>query len=95
MTRLRFEWDRRKARANLKKHGVSFQEATSVFRDPLSITISDPDHAYSEPRFVDVGLSHRMRLLVVSYIERGDNIRIISARHAMRSEQDQYESEPT
>ncbi|MBI1956496.1 MAG: BrnT family toxin [Acidobacteria bacterium] len=86
-----FEWDQRKAAANLKKHGVSFPEATTVFRDPLSITISDPDRSDSESRFVDLGLSHRGRLLVVSYIERGDYIRIISARCASRSERRQYE----
>ncbi len=74
-------------------HGVSFREATSVFRDPLSITISDPDHSDSEARFVDLGVSHRGRVLVVSYTERGDNIRIISARRATRQEQRQYESE--
>ena len=90
---LRFEWDPRKAAANLKKHGVSFHEAASVFRDPLSITISDPDHSDSEERFVDLGLSHRGRLVVVSYIERGDNIRIISARRADRPEQRAYEGE--
>ena len=90
----RFEWDPRKAAANLQKHKVSFREATTVFRDPLSVTISDPDHSDSEARFVDLGLSHRGRLLVVSYIERGDNIRIISARRPSRSEQRQYESEP-
>ena len=90
---LRFEWDPRKAAANLKKHGVSFHEAASVFRDPLSITISDPDHSDSEERFIDLGLSHRGRLVVVSYIERGDNIRIISARRADRPEQRVYEGE--
>jgi len=88
---LQFEWDTRKASSNLKKHGVSFEEATSVFRDALSITISDPDHSESEARFVDLGLSHRGRLLVISYTEHGDNIRIISARRASRSEQKQYE----
>ena len=90
---LRFEWDPRKATANLKKHGVSFHEASSIFRDPLSITISDPDHSDSEERFVDLGLSHRGRLVVVSYIERGDNVRIISARRADRPEQRAYEGE--
>ena len=88
-----FEWDPRKAASNFKKHGISFSEATSVFRDPLSFTISDPDHSESEERFVDLGLSHRGRLLVVSYIERGDIIRIISARRASRSEQRQHEGE--
>ena len=89
-----FDWDPPKAAANLKKHRVSFPEATSVFGDPLSITISDADHSDSEARFVDLGLSHRGRLLVVSYIERGDNIRIISARRAGRFEQRKYEGEP-
>ena len=88
----RFEWDQQKAAANLQKHGVSFQEATTIFGDPSSVTIADPDHSDTEVRFVDLGLSHRGRLLVVSYIERGDNIRIISARCASRSEQKQYES---
>jgi len=89
---LRFEWDQRKAESNLKKHGVSFQEAASVFADALSITISDPDHSPSEARFLDLGLSHRNRLLVVSYTERGETIRIISARRASRSEQKYYEN---
>lgn len=88
-----FEWDQRKAATNLRKHGISFQEATSVFSDLLSITISDPDHSDSEARFVDVGLSHRGRLLVISYIERGDNIRMISARGASRWERKKYEGE--
>jgi uncharacterized protein len=89
---LRFEWDYRKADSNLKKHGVSFQEATSVFADTLSITIPDPDHSSSEARFLDLGLSHRGRLLVVSYTERGEMVRIISARCAGRSERREYEN---
>ena len=89
---LRFEWDQRKADSNLKKHGVSFQEAASVFADALSITIPDPDHSASEVRFLDLGLSHRNRLLVISYTERGKIIRIISARRASRSEQKYYEN---
>lgn len=88
---LRFEWDKRKADSNLRAHGVSFREATTVFADPLSITISDPDHSRAEMRFVDIGLSHRGRLLVVSYTERGDRIRLISARFATRNERRQYE----
>ncbi len=72
---LRFEWDGRKAAANLKKHGVSFEEATTIFSDPLALTISDPDHSATEARFLDLGMSHRGRLLVVSYTERGDDIR--------------------
>jgi uncharacterized DUF497 family protein len=86
---LRFEWDERKADSNSKKHRVSFPEATTVFADPLSITIADPDHALAEERFVDIGRSHRGRLLVVSYAERGDNI--ISARVASRPERSKYE----
>jgi uncharacterized DUF497 family protein len=89
---LRFEWDQRKADSNLKKHGVSFQEATSVFADALSISIPDPDHSASEERFLDLGLSHRNRLLVVSYTEHGEIIRIISARRASRSERKDYEN---
>jgi uncharacterized DUF497 family protein len=88
---LRFEWDKRKADSNLRAHGVSFREATTVFADPLSITISDPDHSAAEMRFVDIGLSHRGRLLVVSYTERGSRIRLISARLATRKERRQYE----
>jgi uncharacterized DUF497 family protein len=88
---LRFEWDTRKAISNLKEHGVSFDEATTIFADTLSITIADPDHSTSETRFVDIGLSHTGRLLVVSYTERGDRIRIISARLPTRRERRQYE----
>ena len=63
---LEFEWDPAKAKLNLKDHGVSFDEATTVFRDTLSITIADPDHSDSEDRFIDIGMSHRGQLLVVS-----------------------------
>lgn len=89
---LEFEWDPAKADQNLKDHDeVSFDEATTVLRDTLSITIADPDHSDSENRFIDVGMSHRGRLLVVSYTERGDKIRIISARRATRAERTNYE----
>lgn len=89
---LEFEWDPAKADQNLKDHDeVSFDEATTVLRDTLSITIADPDHSDSEDRFIDVGMSHRGRLLVVSYTERGDKIRIISARRATRAERKNYE----
>ena len=67
---LEFEWDPDKAKRNLKEHGVSFDDATTVLRDTLSITISDPDHSDSESRFIDIGMSHHMELLVVSYTER-------------------------
>jgi uncharacterized protein len=88
---LEFEWDLAKAELNLKEHGISFDEATTVFRDTLSITISDPDHSDSEDRFIDIGMSYRMQLLVVSYTERKDKIRIISARRATRAERKNYE----
>ena len=88
---LSFEWDEHKAESNLKAHGVSFQEATTVFADPLSITIPDPDHSSVEMRSLDLGLSYLGRLLVVSYTERGNKIRLISARLATRNERKQYE----
>jgi uncharacterized protein len=88
---LEFDWDPAKAELNLKEHGVSFDEATTIFRDTLSITIADPDHSDSEDRFIDIGMSHRMQLLVVSYTERKDKIRIISARLATRAERKNYE----
>lgn len=88
---LEFEWDPVKAELNLKEHGVSFDEATTIFRDTLSITISDPDHSDYEDRFIDIGMSHRTQLLVVSYTERNDKIRIISARRATRAERKNYE----
>ncbi len=88
---LEFEWDPVKAELNLKEHGVSFDEATTIFRDTLSITISDPDHSDYEDRFIDIGMSHRMQLLVVSYTERKDKIRIMSARRATRAERKKYE----
>ena len=88
---LEFEWDPRKAEVNLKEHGASFDEATTAFGDTLSITIADPDHSDSEDRFVDIGMSHRGQLLVVSYTERKDRIRIISARPPTRAERKSYE----
>ena len=88
---LTFEWDERKAKRNLKKHGVSFEEAATVFGDPLSLTIDDPLHSKHEERFVTMGESVRRRILVVVHTERGDNIRIISARVATRRERKAYE----
>ena len=75
-----FEWDDNKARQNLAKHDVSFIEATTVFLDPLSITVDDPEHSQGEQRYLVIGYSNRVRLLVVVHVDRGDNIRIISAR---------------
>ena len=88
---LPFEWDANKAASNLAKHAVSFEEAATVFGDPVSITIPDPAHSQIEVRFVILGRSHHGRLLVVVHTERGDNIRIISARLASRHERKQYE----
>lgn len=86
-----FEWDDNKARHNLAKHGISFVEATTVFLDPLSITVNDPDHSQGEQRYLVIGYSNRVRLLVVVHVDRGDNIRIISARPATRYERRIYE----
>jgi uncharacterized DUF497 family protein len=86
-----FEWDEDKAKANLRKHGISFDEATTVFLDPFSATITDPDHSTGEQRYVDVGSSERDRVLVVVYTERGARIRIISCRKATPAERKAYE----
>ena len=87
-----FEWDLEKAESNLRKHGVSFVEAASVFFDTLSVTIPDPLHSAEEDRFVITGLSNRQRHLVVVHSDRGVRIRIISARLASPSERKRYES---
>lgn len=89
---MEFEWDPQKETENLAKHGISFAEATSVFGDPLELMITDPDHSDSELRFVSMGLSGQGRLLVVSYTERSERVRIISARLATPRERRQYES---
>ena len=86
-----FEWDQRKARVNLSKHGVSFDEAATIFDDPLYIDFFDPDHSDDEERYIIIGRSQQERLLVVSYTERGNMLRLISAREATRKEQDAYE----
>ena len=86
-----FEWHEEKAKANLKKHRVSFDEATTVFTDPFSITIPDPDHSGAEQRHLDIGTSDRGHVLVVVYAERGSNIRVISCRKATSSERKIYE----
>jgi len=88
---IKFEWDTRKARRNLRKHGIDFNEASTVFADTLSITIPDPDHSEDEERWLTMGLSSRQRLLVVIHIEEGETIRIISARLADRLERRKYE----
>lgn len=88
---LRFTWDPVKAVANLRKHRVSFTEAATAFADPRSITIPDPDRSLEEERFVLIGRSNRDRLLVVAHMERGDLIRIITARLPSRRERNSYE----
>ena len=89
--KLNFEWDEEKAKANLKKHRVSFEEATTVFLDPFSMTIPDPDPSVNELRYVDIGSSDKCRVLVVVYTERGATIRMISCRKATYSERTLYE----
>ncbi len=88
---LTFEWDDAKASQNRTKHGVEFEEAATVFADTLSLTIDDPLHSIEEERFVTIGESALRRLLVVVHTERGDTIRIISARQATRRERKDYE----
>ncbi len=88
---LKFEWDEKKARLNLLKHGVSFEDAATVFGDLLSLTIPDPAHSWSELRWIIVGRSHADKLLVVVHTEREDTIRIISARQATKRERHSYE----
>ncbi len=86
-----FEWDRAKAKVNIEKHGVSFEEASTVFGDPLSITILDPLHSDQEDRFVIIGVSRQFNMLVIAHVERNDSIRIISARNATSVERKNYE----
>jgi uncharacterized DUF497 family protein len=88
---LLFEWEENKAKRNVAKHGVSFEEASTVFSDPFELTIHDPLHSEEEDRFVSLGESFKRRLLVVVFTERGDRIRLISARKATRRERKQYE----
>ena len=89
---MKFEWDPVKAQENLLSHGVSFEEATTVFGDALAGTIPDPDHSEGEARFVTIGWTANGRLIVVSHSEEGDTIRVISAREATSHERKQYES---
>lgn len=88
---MHFEWDPVKARKNLRKHRVTFEEASSVFYDPLAVTGADPDHSEGEERMVTFGVSSSGRLLVVAHTERSDAIRIISARIATKHERHIYE----
>ena len=90
---MEFEWDRNKAAANLLKHGVPFDEAKTIFDDPLYVDFYDPDHSYDEHRYIIIGQSQRGRLLVMSYTERENVIRLISARKAIRREREAYEAD--
>jgi uncharacterized protein len=85
------EWDKVKAAGNLSKHGVSFEEAKTVFDDPLYVDFYDPSHSESEERYLIVGVSSQKRLLIVSYTERGNSVRLISAREVTRREREAYE----
>jgi len=88
---MEFEWDENKAAANLSRHGVSFDEAMSVFDDPVYVDFYDPDHSYDEHRYIIIGQSQRGRLLIVSYTERGGLVRLVSAREVTRGEREAYE----
>jgi uncharacterized protein len=88
-----FEWDEAKARESLRKHKISFEEAETVFDDPLSITIPDPEHSKSEHRFIDLGQSETGKIIVVTYTQRARATRIIGARRATRAERRKYEEE--
>jgi len=88
---INFEWDLNKAVRNFRKHKVSLEEAATVFRDTLSITVPDPDHSVEEDRCITIGLSNRFRLLMISHTEQGNYIRIISARELTPEERRQYE----
>lgn len=89
----KFEWDYRKAESNVQKHGISFDEAVSVFADAMALTFSDSDHSETEDRSRTYGMSNKGRLLVVVHTERKNNVRIISARKATRYEKTIYEKE--
>ncbi len=88
---LQFEWDEKKAQSNLRKHGISFEEATTAFGDTLSITIDDPLHSQNEDRLILIGLSEDLKTLVVVHVEKRDTVRIISARKASKREKQFYE----
>ena len=91
--RVEFEWDPKKEAKNIRKHKVTFTEAATVFGDTLSTTVPDPDHSEEEDRYIIIGLSQRHRLLMVAHTERGEQIRIISARPLTPAEREAYEEE--
>jgi uncharacterized DUF497 family protein len=86
-----YEWDPKKAKANIRQHGVSFEEAATVFLDPIALTYPDPDHSDEEPREITIGRSTRHRVLFLSHTRRGERTRLISGRKATKRERKQYE----
>lgn len=90
---LEFEWDENKHQSNIGKHSISFPEAATAFKDKYSLCYFDPDHSDDEYRFILIGRSENMNILVISYTERDDRIRIISARTATKKERSYYEQE--
>ena len=86
-----YEWDAKKARGNRRKHRISFEEAATVFLDPLALTFPDPDHSIGEEREITIGRSGRQQVVFVSHCRRGDRVRIISARKTTGGERKQYE----
>ncbi|MEK7728971.1 MAG: BrnT family toxin [candidate division KSB1 bacterium] len=92
MEKLEFEWNPEKAAKNLRVHKVAFDEAATVFSDPLSKTVYDPSHSLDEDRYITIGMSHRSRMLVVAYTERDNRIRIISTRELTSQERQNYEA---
>ncbi len=88
---MKYEWDEQKAKSNLSKHGISFEEAQTVFNDPLYVDFYDPDHSEQEHRYIIIGESLKQRILLVSYIERRNKIRIISARQVTKQEKQAYQ----
>ena len=90
---MEFEWDSKKAKSNLRKHRVSFDEAATVFADALAAIYEDPDHSAHERRYLTIGRSHRGRLLHIAFADRGERIRIINARRVTKKEREFYEKE--
>ncbi|MFH1897662.1 MAG: BrnT family toxin [Candidatus Desantisbacteria bacterium] len=89
--KLTFDWDEGKAKENIRKHKINFEEATMIFLDPLSTTMLDPDHSAEEQRYIDIGISDKNRVLVVGYTECSERIRIINCRKATPAERRHYE----
>ena len=90
---MEFEWDAEKDESNQAKHGVSFDEASTVFGDPFALTIDDPDHSWEEHRFLTTGYSSGRRLIIVAQVDRDERVRIISAREVTAAERRNYEEE--